>query len=150
MLDVVSSPGDPIFFLHHTWLDKIWWQWQAVDPATRLNAIGGPNKPAFGFPMPTNGSFPGIPGNGSFPGFPGNGSFPGMPGMPGAGGPSGGIPSDLTDMMPPLELVNLEMAGDPSNVTTLGHVLDMFGVVPNATIADVMDTVGGLLCYEYV
>ncbi|KAJ4287542.1 hypothetical protein N0V90_012245 [Kalmusia sp. IMI 367209] len=40
--------------------------------------------------------------------------------------------------------------GDPGEVTTLGHVLTLFGLVPNVTIADVMDVQGGLLCYEYV
>jgi hypothetical protein len=40
--------------------------------------------------------------------------------------------------------------GDPANITTLGHVLDMKGIVPNATIADVMDIGGGYLCYEYI
>ncbi len=24
----VSSPGDPVFYLHHAWLDKIFWDWQ--------------------------------------------------------------------------------------------------------------------------
>lgn len=41
-------------------------------------------------------------------------------------------------------------AGDPGYVTTLNHVLYMGGIVPNVTIADVMDIRGsGLLCYEY-
>lgn len=43
MLNAVSSPGDPLFFLHHTWLDRIWAQWQAKDPATRFYEIGGNN-----------------------------------------------------------------------------------------------------------
>ena len=40
--------------------------------------------------------------------------------------------------------------GNPGNTTTLKQVLNMFGVIPNATIADVMDIGGALLCYEYV
>lgn len=40
--------------------------------------------------------------------------------------------------------------GDPGTVTTLGHVLNMYGNSPNKTIADVLDIQGGLLCYEYV
>lgn len=40
---------------------------------------------------------------------------------------------------------------NPRNVTTLNHVLDYNGIIPNATIGDVMDIRGGsLLCYEYV
>ena len=42
MLDPVASPGDPIFYLHHTWLDKLWWDWQKEDKK-RLSEIGGPN-----------------------------------------------------------------------------------------------------------
>ena len=49
MLNPISSPGDPLFYMHHTWLDKIWWDWQELDPETRLTAIGGNNEmpPAF-------------------------------------------------------------------------------------------------------
>ncbi len=43
MLNGVSSPGDPLFYLHHTWLDKVFWDWQARDRATRTTTIGGTN-----------------------------------------------------------------------------------------------------------
>lgn len=43
MLNPISSPGDPLFYMHHTWLDKIWAEWQDARPATRLMAIGGSN-----------------------------------------------------------------------------------------------------------
>lgn len=43
MQNGVSSPGDPLFYLHHTWLDKIWWDWQAKDRANRVKDIGGTN-----------------------------------------------------------------------------------------------------------
>jgi len=33
---------------------------------------------------------------------------------------------------------------------TLDDELNMFGVIPNATIRDVMDIRNDLLCYEYV
>jgi hypothetical protein len=40
--------------------------------------------------------------------------------------------------------------GDPGTTTTLNHILNMEGVGPSKTIADVMDIQGGFLCYEYV
>jgi len=49
----VSSPGDPLFYLHHTWLDKAFWDWQAKDKAARVKRVGGTNiGPDFapGFP----------------------------------------------------------------------------------------------------
>jgi tyrosinase len=40
--------------------------------------------------------------------------------------------------------------GDPGLETTLGHVLNMYGNVPNRTIAEVMDPVRGFLSYKYI
>lgn len=40
--------------------------------------------------------------------------------------------------------------GDPGNVTTLGHILNMGGIIPNRTILEVMDIRNRFLCYEYV
>jgi tyrosinase len=42
MDDVSLSPADPLFFLHHTNLDRLWWNWQ-LQNSTRLTEIGGPN-----------------------------------------------------------------------------------------------------------
>ncbi|KAK0618887.1 hypothetical protein B0T14DRAFT_429806 [Immersiella caudata] len=36
-----TSPNDPMFFLHHTMVDKIWWQWQHDDFANRKLAYEG-------------------------------------------------------------------------------------------------------------
>ncbi|GLB38100.1 putative tyrosinase central domain-containing protein [Lyophyllum shimeji] len=41
MGDTYSSPGDPLFFLHHANLDRIWWEWQMADPAKRLHEVSG-------------------------------------------------------------------------------------------------------------
>jgi len=32
---------DPLFFLHHTQLDRLWWLWQQRQPANGLTAYGG-------------------------------------------------------------------------------------------------------------
>ncbi|KAJ9150246.1 Di-copper centre-containing protein [Pleurostoma richardsiae] len=37
--DPNTSPGDPIFYFHHTSLDRLWWIWQMQDPENRLDAI---------------------------------------------------------------------------------------------------------------
>ncbi|KAH7378447.1 hypothetical protein DE146DRAFT_320127 [Phaeosphaeria sp. MPI-PUGE-AT-0046c] len=30
--DLYSSPNDPVFFMHHAMLDRVWWIWQALHP----------------------------------------------------------------------------------------------------------------------
>ena len=32
---------DPLFFLHHTQLDRLWWKWQQVDVKNRLRDYSG-------------------------------------------------------------------------------------------------------------
>jgi len=44
MTNPISSPGDPLFYLHHAWLDMLWAKWQAQSPAVRLSEMGGKNK----------------------------------------------------------------------------------------------------------
>jgi len=41
MSDVLSSPSDPVFFMHHGFVDHGWRTWQITDPANRLYQIGG-------------------------------------------------------------------------------------------------------------
>ncbi|KAF9877028.1 amino acid transporter [Colletotrichum karsti] len=43
MRDHARSPADPIFYLHHANLDRLWWEWQTANLSTRLYAMGGPN-----------------------------------------------------------------------------------------------------------
>ena len=79
---------DPLFYLHHTFLDRVWWQWQKRSLPARLRDIAGyttQNKP-----------------------------------------PTGWVDATLDDE------------------------LNMFGIIPNATVRDVMDIRGGRLCYDYV
>ncbi|CAN8106402.1 unnamed protein product [Discula destructiva] len=42
--DLFASPGDPVFYLHHTMIDRVWWMWQMQAPADRISgstAVGG-------------------------------------------------------------------------------------------------------------
>jgi tyrosinase len=141
MIDPIASPGDPIFYLHHTWLDKVFWEWQAQNLSARLTDIGGKNRQV------------NVPANGT------DGQPPFVLTVPDEQDFKNGPPLILPNMLafpPPDAMVPLAGSppqipdGDPANVTTLSHVLDMYGVIANATIADVMDIRGPLLCYEYV
>ena len=38
---VASAPADPVFFLHHTQLDRLWWKWQQQDPQRRWKDYSG-------------------------------------------------------------------------------------------------------------
>ncbi|MCJ1403805.1 hypothetical protein MMC11_007028 [Xylographa trunciseda] len=37
--DIFSSPGDPMFWLHHAQIDRVWWIWQNQNIAARLNQV---------------------------------------------------------------------------------------------------------------
>ncbi|EUC50002.1 hypothetical protein COCMIDRAFT_82953 [Bipolaris oryzae ATCC 44560] len=39
--DVKNSPGEPLFWLHHASIDRLWWLWQQGNLATRNFEIGG-------------------------------------------------------------------------------------------------------------
>ncbi|KAK5637312.1 hypothetical protein RRF57_013024 [Xylaria bambusicola] len=39
MIDVALSPGDPIFWLHHGWIDKLWWDWESRKLPARLTEV---------------------------------------------------------------------------------------------------------------
>jgi len=42
MGDVASSPGDPLFYMHHTNLDRLFWTWQKQNLTARLYDVSGP------------------------------------------------------------------------------------------------------------
>ncbi|PSN62011.1 Di-copper centre-containing protein [Corynespora cassiicola Philippines] len=45
LTDVWASPGDPLFFLHHANMDRLWWSWQSRNLSERLTDISGPVVP---------------------------------------------------------------------------------------------------------
>ncbi|CAI6333839.1 unnamed protein product [Periconia digitata] len=49
ILRYFGSPGDPLFYLHHAYIDKVWWTWQSADPEHRLYEISGQNQ-LYAFP----------------------------------------------------------------------------------------------------
>ncbi|KAH8886964.1 Di-copper centre-containing protein [Thozetella sp. PMI_491] len=57
MSSTYSSPGDPLFWLHHGGLDFTWWKWQQNDLSVRLTDIGGPDT-QFAFPYNYFGDIP--------------------------------------------------------------------------------------------
>lgn len=49
MLELTASPNDPLFFLHHAQVDRVWWLWQQQNPAARNYDYAGTeyaNQPA--------------------------------------------------------------------------------------------------------
>ncbi|KAK4177133.1 hypothetical protein QBC36DRAFT_372443 [Triangularia setosa] len=119
--DSITSSGDPLFFLHHGFVDKMWWDWQSKDLAARVKDISGLNAqdPDVGFS-----------------------EFPGSMDVESAmwGKPTPEILAATPD----------PTSGDGGKTITLGHVMSSLGIIPNATVADVMDIKGGYLCYEFV
>ncbi|KAK8241318.1 hypothetical protein IWZ00DRAFT_492292 [Phyllosticta capitalensis] len=55
--DLYASPSDPLFFLHHANMDRLWWTWQGVDPSTRLYQVQGPDT-KFAYPFDFYGEVP--------------------------------------------------------------------------------------------
>ncbi|PPQ73806.1 hypothetical protein CVT24_007258 [Panaeolus cyanescens] len=45
MSNFYSSPGEPLFYLHHAHLDHIWWKWQNADPEKRMYQVTGRTTP---------------------------------------------------------------------------------------------------------
>jgi len=36
-----DEAADPVFFLHHVNIDRVWWQWQQTRPRDRSSAYAG-------------------------------------------------------------------------------------------------------------
>lgn len=119
----ITSPGDPLFFTHHGFVEKMWWDWQARNLSARLVDINGPNAQSLEL---------------GFLEFPGG--IAEEAASQGWGSPS---PAMLAITPDPQK-------GDKGNVTTLNHVMSSLGIIPDATVRDVMDIQGGYLCYQYV
>ncbi|KAK6078170.1 amino acid transporter [Seiridium cupressi] len=146
MSDLTLSPGDPSFYLHHSWLDKmmgmVLFQESAAVEGCQIR-LGLFDTILSSAPESTRSEFSiltSFPGNGSFPG--GNGLFP-FPGGPGGGGlfPGNGKGTgpEFTDYF-----------GDDGSITTLSHRLFMAEIFPNTTMADVMDIGGDVISSEYL
>jgi tyrosinase len=86
MADVDSSPGDPVFFMHHGFIDRNWRIWQEADTANRLYQMNG---------------------------------------------------------------YTTQNCGTRCQETTLDYELDIHNIIGGATVNDMMDTTGGMLCYVY-
>ncbi|KAK8136758.1 amino acid transporter [Apiospora sp. TS-2023a] len=108
MLDVALSPADALFFMHHTNLDRLWWQWQSQNLTGRLTDIGGVNVASVSILAQAQPKS--LPASAFVPYF-------------GDGG------------------------GDE---TTLNHNLWMGDILPNVTIADVMDINSDVICAKYL
>ncbi|KAJ4387336.1 hypothetical protein N0V93_007925 [Gnomoniopsis smithogilvyi] len=106
LYDQSASPGDPVFFLHHANIDRLWWEWQQVDSAARVTQMSGQSIPSMTHLLEGEWLFP--------------------------------------------SQAEIDGMGDAYNVTTLAHNLWMVDLLPNITVADIVDLSGGLSCAEYV
>lgn len=148
MGNTLLSPGDPLFFLHHGFIDREWHKWQVADPTgKRLREIGGPNLPPVGGgappPPPTAGNGTAV---GAGPTVITNGNLTCSPPLGGTNNASVGHGAGK----PHIKAL-VDWFGDGNGTeTTLRHTLWSAGILPNATVAEVMDLRGTVVCAEYV
>ncbi|KAK6222866.1 hypothetical protein LQW54_000676 [Pestalotiopsis sp. IQ-011] len=57
MGNIYSSPGDPLFYLHHANMDRLWYTWQLLDWQKRKSEIAGPDT-QFAYPFDFFGEIP--------------------------------------------------------------------------------------------
>jgi tyrosinase-like protein len=53
VMAMAASPGDPVFYLHHCWIDMLWARWQLAHPGAPFVSSGaglGLNKPFMEWP----------------------------------------------------------------------------------------------------
>ena len=115
-----------MFYVHHAFVDKLWWDWQVADLEKRLYANGGPtvkdpNRPA---PVPE--------------GFT----------------PGGDAPARMRKRheahVRRHGVKSRDDADQGNGTTTLAHGISLFGLLEDVTAEDVMDIRNELLCYEYI
>ena len=119
--DSITSSGDPLFMMHHGFVDKMWWDWQEKDPETRLKDIGGINvqDPTVGFS-----------------------EFPG--GIEVEAAMWGEPTAEMLAVTPDPQ------NGDNGPNITLSHIMSSNGIIPDMTVEEIMDTRSGDLCYVYI
>ncbi|KAL2163816.1 hypothetical protein VTH06DRAFT_5875 [Thermothelomyces fergusii] len=61
--DFYISPGDPVFWLHHAMIDRVWWIWQLQDLDVRLTQVSM-TKTMNNFPPSENGTLDDLSGLG--------------------------------------------------------------------------------------
>lgn len=61
--DFYVSPGDPMFWLHHAMIDRVWWIWQMQDLETRLAQVSM-TKTMMNIPPSENGTLDDLSGLG--------------------------------------------------------------------------------------
>ncbi|KAI9337583.1 hypothetical protein BDR26DRAFT_778819, partial [Obelidium mucronatum] len=50
------SPRDPLFFLHHAYVDKYYWKWQMLCPNHYVTSYNGNYQSQFDFTNPASGN----------------------------------------------------------------------------------------------
>lgn len=118
--DSITSAGDPLFMLHHGFVDKMWWDWQMKAPEKRFSEMGGPNAQD-----------------------PNTGFLEFQGGMEQESAMWGKPTTAMLAVTPDPK------NGDPGNTVTLKHIMTSLGIIPDATVGDVMDPSGEYLCYTY-
>jgi tyrosinase len=129
MSNPLISPGDPLFHLHHSYIDSLYWRWQTRDLSRRLTEIGGNNTRSRR--------------TAALPGFEVDSTIENPFGE-----------RRFTGQASSSEIIALDAwtdyFGDQGPITTLNHTLWSGNIVENVTLSDVMDIRGNVICAEYI